>query len=105
MNDQLDGVSILTSPETVGTAEELVDELQTREDTIPGASTTTTPRPGQTEMEATTAPSEDIGEDTGLSCPLMVVGAFIAGGLGGGVTAALICASRKGADGAAGEQL
>jgi len=42
--------------------------------------------------------------DLGLSCPLLVVGAFIAGGIGGGVTATLIYASRKGAGGSTNER-
>jgi hypothetical protein len=105
MNDQLDGVSILTSPETVGTAEALVTELQTRKDVIPGPSVTVAaPAEEVVETRAATSSGES-GADAGLSCPLMVVGAFVAGGLGGGVTAALICASRsRGADGASSEQ-
>jgi hypothetical protein len=100
MNDQLDGVSILTSPETIDTAEALVAELQTRKDTTPYTSLTTTdPDEVAVETRAATPPSGENSSDAGLSCPLMVVGAFVAGGLGGGVTAALICASRsRGAD-------
>jgi hypothetical protein len=106
LNDQLDGVSILTSPETVDTAEALVAELQTREDSIPGPSATTiAPAEEVVETRTLTTASQEIGEDAGLSCPLMVVGAFVAGGLGGGVTAALICASRRGAAGASSDRL
>jgi hypothetical protein len=106
LNDQLDGVSILTSPETVRTAEALVTELQTRKDAIPGPSATrTAPAREDVKTRAISGPSEETGQNASLSCPLMVVGAFVAGGLGGGVTAALICASRKGADGASRDRL
>jgi len=104
MDDQLDGVSILTSPETVDTAEALVAELQTREDAITSPSATLVTPMMEIETESN-APPEDIGQDTGLSCPLMVVGALIAGGLGGGVTAALICASRRESNGTSSERL
>jgi hypothetical protein len=105
LSDQLDGVSILTSPETVETAEALVFQLQTSEDTIAGPLEDTRVRPAvrltPTPVAAvqTVKPGQVSAEPeaAGLSCPLMVVGAFIAGGIGGGVTAALICA-RKGAD-------
>lgn len=105
MNDQLDGISILTSPETVDTAEAMVAELQTREDDIADPSAILTPPASEVETGGSTTPPEDTGEDTGLSCPLMIVGAFIAGGIGGGLTAALICASRRGADRAPSERL
>jgi hypothetical protein len=103
MSKQLDGVSILTSPETVDTAEALVVELQTREDAIssPAAMLATPTR--EIEAGEGSAAPEDIDDDAGLSCPLIVVGALIAGGVGGGVTAALICASRRGPDGTSGE--
>ncbi len=105
MNDQLDGVSILTSPETIDTAEALVAELQTRDDSISGPAAMLATPTREIEPEEGSAAPEDIDEDTGLSCPLMVVGALIAGGIGGGVTAALICASRRGVDGTSSEQL
>jgi hypothetical protein len=106
MNDQLDGVSILTSPETVNTAEALVTELQTRRDPIPDPSLTiTAPDEEAVKTQSATPPSGERNSDAGLSCPLMVVGAFVAGGLGGGVTAALICASRSKRADESGEQL
>lgn len=95
MNDSLDGVSVLTSPETVDVAEMLVVELQTRENDIRGPAAIAA-APSATKSETPTAPASD---DTGHSCPLMVVGALIAGGVGGGLTAALICASRGGSAG------
>ena len=95
MNDSLDGVSVLTSPETVDVAEMLVVELQTRENDI-RSPTAIAASPAATRGETATAPASD---DTGHSCPLMVVGALIAGGVGGGLTAALICASRGGSAG------
>jgi hypothetical protein len=96
MNDSLDGVSVLTSPETVDVAESLVVELQTREDDIHSPAAIAA-APAATKVDTPTAtPASD---DTGHSCPLMVVGALIAGGVGGGLTAALICASRGGSAG------
>lgn len=95
MNNSLDGVSVLTSPETVDVAEMLVVELQTRENDIRGPASIAA-APAATRGETPTAPARD---DTGHSCPLMVVGALIAGGVGGGLTAALICASRGGSAG------
>ena len=105
MSEQLDGVSILTSPETVDTAEAMVAELQTREDAVSGPSAIVATPTREIETGGSNATPEGIDEDTGLSCPLMVVGALIAGGVGGGVTAALICASRKGPDGTSSERL
>lgn len=105
MNHHLDGVSILTSPETVDIAEALVAELQAREDAISGAPTIiaqSAPTPAK-EMKPETPLAPAQAEEAGISCPLMVAGAFIAGGVGGGVTAALICA-RKRAGGAASER-
>ena len=107
MKNQLDGVSILTSPETVDVAEALVSELQTRtgEDAPPGPPPVAPSAPPPEEKIGIRIAAESTKEkDTNLSCPLMVVGAFIAGGIGGGVTAALICA-RKGGDGTANGQL
>ncbi|UCC86833.1 MAG: hypothetical protein JSV81_18560 [Anaerolineales bacterium] len=91
LRDDLDGVSILTSPETVDIAETLVAELRTR--TSSGAcqaATWATAAPQVTAMERPNSTRE-----VGLSCPLKVVSALIAGGVGGGLTAALICASRN----------
>jgi len=98
MSDQLDGVSILTNPETVDTAEELVSELQSRQDAIPVPSAMSAAPTREKETKKGTVTIEEFEETSGLSCPLVVVGALIAGGLGSGVTAALVCASRKGAD-------
>jgi hypothetical protein len=98
MNQHLDGVSILTSPETVRVAEALVSELRAREEAAASPPPVTTPPTGEVEPGLSPAAAP---EESSLPCPLMVVGAFIAGGIGGGVTAALICASRKGTDGPA----
>jgi hypothetical protein len=103
MKNQLDGVSILTSPETVDVAEALVTELQARGDTRniqeappgPAPVAPSAPPPGEKiGIRIAAEPAKE--KDTGLSCPLLAVGAFIAGGVGG-VTATLIWASRKGA--------
>jgi hypothetical protein len=105
INEQLDGVSILTSPETVDIAEALVAELRSRQDTVAGPSAMLATPTLEAEIETATPLPPQVEAETGLSCPLMVVGALIAGGVGGGVTAALICASRKGRDEAASEHL
>ncbi|GAB4531212.1 MAG: hypothetical protein Kow0063_10140 [Anaerolineae bacterium] len=98
ISEQLDGVSILTSPETIEVAEALVDELRSRQDAIASPSALLATPGIEAETGTPTPPLSEMGEETRLSCPLMVVGALIAGGVGGGVTAALICASRKGTD-------
>lgn len=105
MNEQLDGVSILTSPETIDTAEALVAELRSRQDAVAGPSALLATPSVEAEIGTATPLPPGVGEETGLSCPWMVVGALIAGGVGGGVTAALICASRRGTDESASEHL
>lgn len=92
MKDNLDGVSILTSPESVDIAEALVAELRSRESVVESCLAT---------PQVTWVPEINTGErpnssrDTGLSCSLKIVGALIAGGVGGGLTAALVCAFRN----------
>jgi hypothetical protein len=93
ISDSLDGVSILTSPETVDIAEALVTELRTRNSA----------RLGSTDIPATlaiqTEPGPEPAQDTSPSWPPGVVGVLIlgaaAGALAGGVAATLICASRS----------
>jgi hypothetical protein len=110
LDSQLDGVSILTSPETVDVAEALVTELQTRgnmgaiEDAPHGPAPVAPSAPppgGEIGIRIAAEPPKE--KDTSLSCPLLVVGAFIAGGIGGGVTATLIWASRQKAGGTTSE--
>jgi hypothetical protein len=94
LKDNLDGVSILTSPESADVAESLVAELRSRQSDescleTPQAQGTSLPEISMEERPPSSA------RDDGLTCPLKVVGALIAGGVGGGLTAALICASRN----------
>jgi hypothetical protein len=105
MSEQLDGVSILTNPETVDTAEALVSDLQTRQDAIPIPPAVSVTPTREMDTEEGTVTIERFEDTSGLSCPLVVVGALIAGGLGSGVTAALVCASRRGSDDASSERL
>jgi hypothetical protein len=110
MKNQLDGVSILTSPETVDIAEALVSELQTtpeEENTTPRRAPVAPSAPPPAEkigIRIAAEPPKEEKDATSLSCPLMVVGAFIAGGIGGGVTATLIWASRRGTGGSTNER-
>jgi hypothetical protein len=94
LKDNLDGVSILTSPETVDVAEALVAELRSR-----GSEESCLETPQAQVISLPEISTEErppsITRDAGLTCPLKVVGALIAGGVGGGLTAALICASRN----------
>ncbi|HMQ52089.1 MAG TPA: hypothetical protein PKD98_08355 [Anaerolineae bacterium] len=100
--EQLDGVSILTSPETVEVAEALVDELQTREVESPGRSNSTAA--GQDEMlvspDEVRPPllSDNLGngspiviEQGGLFWIFIAVSGLLAGLIGGGLVAFLIC--------------
>jgi hypothetical protein len=95
MKDDLDGVSILTSPETVDTAEALVTELRTRKSGIA--------RPAAT--SAAPAAGVATGAATGLaqasSAPwlFLVIGVLMVGATGGGIAAALIYTARRRAAG------
>lgn len=99
---QLDGVSILTSPETVEVAEALVDELQTREGD-------TTARPlsaaaGQGDLTASPDGSAPplIADNLGIGGPIVIeqgglfwifvaMSGLLAGLIGGGLAAFLVC--------------
>jgi hypothetical protein len=95
IRDSLDGVSILTSPETVEIAEELVTALRTRKSAL------REPAQAQATLAATSkqasAPAET--EASASSQPVTLAGAVIAGGvagiIGGGLTAAWICSRRR----------
>lgn len=95
MRDNLDGVSILTSPETVDIAEALVAELRTRKPAVPDLAAT--PSAPAARLETAVAPTPI--QDTGPSCLLIMVGALAAGAVGGGVMSALICSPRSRAAG------
>jgi len=87
MKTSLDGVSVLTSPETVETARALITALQTR--------TTSGPRAVPTlALPRTTPATIQALRPTWLH----VVGALIAGAIGGTVTTALLCSSRAKAE-------
>lgn len=83
MKTSLDGVSILTSPETVETAMALITALQTRTTAAPEAvATLAVP-------QAAPATVQNVRPTW-----LHVAGALIAGVIGGAVTTALLCSSR-----------
>lgn len=91
LKDDLDGVSILTSPETVDIAEELVTELRTRESGISRpAATRAAPAAGVASGAAS-------GLAQGSGTPLL--GALIAGAIGGGVMIVLIYIAQRRAAG------
>lgn len=92
LKPHLDGVSILTSPETVEIAMALGTELRTR--------TPPTSVAAETEIaDIVGTPRSDIGEpgSGGVSSWIPVLGAFAAGAVVGGTAATLVCvASRSG---------
>ena len=95
IKDSLDGVSILTSPETVEVTEELVTELRTRKSVMGG------PVHAQATLAATSKrEAGPTGAETTISTqPVTIVGAVIAGAvagfIGGGLTALWLCSRRK----------
>jgi hypothetical protein len=99
MKDDLDGVSILTSPETVEIAEALVSELRARASASPDDSAA----PGKAGAEPpavsmTSAISQVVSPTNqgGVLFWLLTLGAaLIAGAIGGGVMAVLICFFKK----------
>ena len=95
IRDSLDGVSILTSPETVDTAEALVTELRTRKSAALGSTAIQATLATQTEIGSEPAPAQD----TGQSSPPGILGVLIvgaaAGAVAGGVAGALTCAARS----------
>jgi hypothetical protein len=117
LKDGLDGVSILTSPETADSAKALVAELRTRKAAKPCPETTGPASASRVEAETAPVPIQDTspswplimvvaliaGAATGALITLVVIVALVAGAvagaLGGGVVAALICNSgNKAAD-------
>ena len=96
IQNDLDGVSILTSPETVTTAEALVTELRTRESALRQRPVT---KRSTLAVNVKTPQALASTEDAPTSWPLRTVGALAAGAIGGAVTVALIGHFRKGADG------
>jgi hypothetical protein len=115
IKDDLDGVSILTSPETVESAEALVAELRTRESAVPCPEATRPASEPPFEAERAQAPPRDTtppwllivvialiaGAAAGALITGIVIGALAAGlvigALGGGVAVALLCSAQKGA--------
>jgi len=109
IKDSLDGVSILTSPDTVDITEALVDELRTRTSAKACPEATQPASASRAETETALVPIQDTtpswllillvaliaGAATGALITGVVIGALVAGALGGGVVAALICASRN----------
>ncbi len=91
MKDGLDGVSILTSPETVETAEALVAELRARKSAKPCPEATRAVSAAQ--VGPVQGPAWLWG--TGMSFPLKIISALVAGAVGGALTAALICFYRS----------
>jgi hypothetical protein len=109
IKEGLDGVSILTSPDTVDIAEALVDELRTRTSAKACPEATRPASASRVEAETALVPIQDTapswllimvvaliaGAAAGALITGVVIGALVAGALGGGVVAALICASRN----------
>ena len=96
IKDNLDGVSILTSPETVKVAEALVQELRTRKTLQP--SSTTEPPAALTDRVQTgaTVPVAPLPiQDSRRFWILMAGIALVAGAIGGGLIASLICLPRN----------
>ncbi len=102
---ELNGVSILTSPETVDIAAALVAELQIRDSGLSDRSRRLTASNGEAAPTNTSRlpliPSliQTGGplavQDTGLFWILTMVGAMVAGAIGGGIVAALVCGGKK----------
>jgi hypothetical protein len=95
IKDSLDGVSILTSPETVDVAEALVTELRTRESATSGSTAIQATLAAQTEPGAKPVS----GQETSQPWPKGIIGILMvgaaAGALAGGVAGALTCAARS----------
>jgi hypothetical protein len=91
MQDDLDGVSILTSPETVDTAEALVTELRTRKSGISRPAAT----PAAPAAGVATGAAGGLAQASANSWLLLMAGALIAGAIGGGVMVALIYSARR----------
>ncbi len=95
IQDSLDGVSILTSPETVEVTEELVTQLRTRKLVLGG------PVHARATLAATSKQGEGLTEAqaTTSTQPVTMVGAVIAGAvagfIGGGLTALWLCSRRR----------
>ena len=95
MKSSLDGVSILTSPETIATAMALIMALQTRTTSNPRATPSFDPRAVPTLAVPQAAPSAIQGlRPTWLH----VVGALIVGAIGGTVATALLYSRRAKAE-------
>jgi hypothetical protein len=113
IKEGLDGVSILTSPETVENAEALVAELRTRKTAKPCPEAARPAPAARTEAETAPVPIQNtappwllimvvaliVGAAAGALIAGVVIAALVAGAmagaLGGGVVAALICNYRN----------
>jgi hypothetical protein len=95
IEDSLDGVSILTSPETVDVAEALVTELRTRQASAPGSAATQAVLAGQagTPPAAGVAPASNAQQSGSLTAA--VIAGAVAGAVVGGATAAWVCSRRR----------
>jgi hypothetical protein len=95
IRDSLDGVSILTSPETVEIAESLVTELRTRNSARLGSTDIPATQAIQTESKPEPGPAQDASPSLPLGGVGGLIAAAVAGALAGGVAVALICTSRS----------